>query len=178
MRANINTNSHMLQELGAYFETNRPLHTADLGTLVHLAGYVYNNFLTTSAYENATSLPDDIHPTSSRVDKLLQMALSQLSNSSNSHTSNVPAPLLDDISSDSSSDSSSENETLHRAKHSLLVPELPIGDQALGTMILLLRDSFWYLEFATAVAEGNVGRVMEVIKVCTAFVSEYGPNRN
>ncbi|KAH7325535.1 hypothetical protein B0J17DRAFT_534562, partial [Rhizoctonia solani] len=40
-----------------------------------------------------------------------------------------------------------------------------VGDRALGTMILLLRDSFWYLEFATAVSEGDVGRVMEVIKV-------------
>ncbi|KAG8695321.1 hypothetical protein FRC09_009227 [Ceratobasidium sp. 395] len=40
-----------------------------------------------------------------------------------------------------------------------------LGDSALGNAILLMRDAFWYLEFATAVSEGDIGRVFEIIKV-------------
>ncbi|KAG8732564.1 hypothetical protein FRC11_012575 [Ceratobasidium sp. 423] len=166
MRTKINTNSHMLQELSTYFESGGPLHTADLSTLVNIAGYIYDNYLTTNAYEAATSSPDDIHPSQSRVDNLLQMALTQIS-STDTHIPEVSVPHLEESSSNSSS-SSSDDEIPHRkrsGKHSTLLSEVPIGDQALGTTILLLRDSFWYLEFATAVAEGDVGRVMEVIKV-------------
>jgi hypothetical protein len=43
------------------------------------------------------------------------------------------------------------------------------GDQMLGNLVLLMRDMFWYLEFASAIPEGDVGRVLEVTKVsiCT-----------
>lgn len=40
------------------------------------------------------------------------------------------------------------------------------GDQALRNNISFLRTTFWYLEMCAAVAEGDIGRVFEVIKVC------------
>lgn len=39
------------------------------------------------------------------------------------------------------------------------------GDQMLGNLTLLMRDMFLYLEFATAIPEGDIGRVFEVMKV-------------
>ncbi|KAG9095171.1 hypothetical protein FRC06_010067 [Ceratobasidium sp. 370] len=39
------------------------------------------------------------------------------------------------------------------------------ADQLLGNVILFMRDAFWYLEFASAVPEGDIGRIYEVIKL-------------
>ncbi|KAF8603103.1 hypothetical protein BDV93DRAFT_508619 [Ceratobasidium sp. AG-I] len=39
------------------------------------------------------------------------------------------------------------------------------ADQLLGNTVLLMQDSFWYLEFASAIPEGDVGRVFEIIKI-------------
>ncbi|KAG8696531.1 hypothetical protein FRC08_007089 [Ceratobasidium sp. 394] len=39
------------------------------------------------------------------------------------------------------------------------------ADQLLGNVILFMRDTFWYLEFASAVPEGDIGRVHEIIKL-------------
>lgn len=45
------------------------------------------------------------------------------------------------------------------------MPVAKLGDVALGNAILLIWDAFWYLEFATAVTEGDIGRVFDIIKV-------------
>ncbi|KAG8704943.1 hypothetical protein FRC09_003240 [Ceratobasidium sp. 395] len=39
------------------------------------------------------------------------------------------------------------------------------ADQLLGNSVLFMRDAFWYLEFASAVPEGDIGRVCEIIKL-------------
>ncbi|KAJ7306175.1 hypothetical protein DFH08DRAFT_976105 [Mycena albidolilacea] len=39
------------------------------------------------------------------------------------------------------------------------------GDQSLSTTINFIRMTFWYLEMCSAIAEGDIGRVFEVIKV-------------
>ncbi|KAG9119176.1 hypothetical protein FRC07_005951, partial [Ceratobasidium sp. 392] len=38
------------------------------------------------------------------------------------------------------------------------------ADQLLGNITLFMRDAFWYLEFASAIPEGDIGRVFEIIK--------------
>ncbi|KAH7318797.1 hypothetical protein B0J17DRAFT_633960 [Rhizoctonia solani] len=52
------------------------------------------------------------------------------------------------------------------------VPTMPVNpsiypnaDQMLGNLVLFMCDAFVYLEFASVIPEGDVGRVMEVIKV-------------
>jgi hypothetical protein len=42
-------------------------------------------------------------------------------------------------------------------------------DEALSNTIHFLRVSMWYLELCAATAEGDIGRVFEVIKVCYIF---------
>ncbi|KAG8689251.1 hypothetical protein FRC08_011031 [Ceratobasidium sp. 394] len=39
------------------------------------------------------------------------------------------------------------------------------ADLLLGNITLFMRDAFWYLELASAVPEGDVGRIFEVIKL-------------
>lgn len=39
------------------------------------------------------------------------------------------------------------------------------GDQALVNTVNFMRTVFWYLEFYAAVAEGDIGRVFEILKV-------------
>jgi hypothetical protein len=39
------------------------------------------------------------------------------------------------------------------------------GDHVLQNAILFLRDSIWWTEFCYAVAEGDTGRVFEILKV-------------
>ncbi|CAE6411386.1 unnamed protein product [Rhizoctonia solani] len=39
------------------------------------------------------------------------------------------------------------------------------SDLALANTILLMRDTAWYLEFCAAIAEGDIGRVLEVQKI-------------
>ncbi|KAJ6503193.1 hypothetical protein C8R47DRAFT_1249402 [Mycena vitilis] len=39
------------------------------------------------------------------------------------------------------------------------------GDQCFGTTVNFIRMTFWYLEMCAAVADGDIGRVFEVVKV-------------
>ncbi|KAJ7261191.1 hypothetical protein C8J57DRAFT_1134546, partial [Mycena rebaudengoi] len=39
------------------------------------------------------------------------------------------------------------------------------GDQCLATTVNFIRMTFWYLELCSATAEGDIGRVFEVIKL-------------
>ncbi|KAG8780720.1 hypothetical protein FRC12_022648 [Ceratobasidium sp. 428] len=41
----------------------------------------------------------------------------------------------------------------------------PESDQLLGNLILFMRDTFWYLELASAIPEGDTGRVFEILKM-------------
>ncbi len=39
------------------------------------------------------------------------------------------------------------------------------GDQVLANLVAYLRITFWYLELCASIAEGDIGRVFEVLKV-------------
>lgn len=39
------------------------------------------------------------------------------------------------------------------------------GDRVLGNLVLRLRDCLWYYEMCHATSHGDIGRVMEIIKV-------------
>ncbi|CCO37663.1 hypothetical protein BN14_11821 [Rhizoctonia solani AG-1 IB] len=50
-------------------------------------------------------------------------------------------------------------------------------DQMLGNIVLFMRDAFIYLEFASAIPQGDIGRVMEVIKFMRfAFYGSHAQN--
>ncbi|KAJ7689944.1 hypothetical protein B0H17DRAFT_1331568 [Mycena rosella] len=43
------------------------------------------------------------------------------------------------------------------------------GDQVMVTFCHFMRVTFWYLEVCAAIAEGDIGRVFEIIKACCPF---------
>ncbi|KAG9091511.1 hypothetical protein FS749_016478 [Ceratobasidium sp. UAMH 11750] len=159
-RKKFSSKSHMLEELSAYFDEGEPLHAVGLEVLDEIAGSVYDNYLTTSAYEAAISSDEDLEPSQSRITSLTAEVLARLQDPHVTSSSGTKS------SSDSSSPSEDEKPQHAKASKSTMRFSLAsIGDQGLATAILLLRDSFWYFEVATAVAEGDIGRVMEVIKI-------------
>ncbi len=40
------------------------------------------------------------------------------------------------------------------------------GDQSMINTTSFMRTVFWYMEFCAGVAEGDIGRVIEILKVC------------
>jgi hypothetical protein len=46
------------------------------------------------------------------------------------------------------------------------------NDQCLSTTINFIRMTFWYLEMCAAIAEGDIGRVFEVLKAWASFIFE------
>ena len=40
------------------------------------------------------------------------------------------------------------------------------GDQQMVNIVNFMRMTFWYREFCNAIAEGDTGRVHEILKVC------------
>jgi hypothetical protein len=49
------------------------------------------------------------------------------------------------------------------------------GDRQMANLTLRMRDCLWYYELCHAVVDGDIGRVMEVLKV-TAVVSDSSPS--
>ncbi|KAJ7912856.1 hypothetical protein B0H13DRAFT_1874439 [Mycena leptocephala] len=46
------------------------------------------------------------------------------------------------------------------------------GDQALSTLCNFMRVTFWYMDLCAATAEGDIGRVFEIIKIKRLFNSK------
>lgn len=74
-------------------------------------------------------------------------------------TSNTAAPT--------SSTPSGAKQTKPKVKKNAPVEKINFsgGDQCLATTVNFIRMTFWYLEMCAAVAEGDIGRVFEIIKV-------------
>ncbi len=50
------------------------------------------------------------------------------------------------------------------------------GDQGMANLVLRLRDSLWYYEMCHAISHGDIGRVMEIVKVRLLLYMEYYAN--
>ena len=49
------------------------------------------------------------------------------------------------------------------------------GDRQMANLTLRMRDCLWYYELCHAIVDGDIGRVMEIIKVI-AMVSDFTPS--
>jgi hypothetical protein len=45
------------------------------------------------------------------------------------------------------------------------------GDRQMANLTLRMRDSLWYYEFCHAISDGDIGRVLEIIKVIAEVLS-------
>jgi hypothetical protein len=182
-----NRSTHMLSDLRSQFESGGKLENCTLSELEKTAGLVYDRFFTTGAYLEATSMKDlnlsEPQMTNTMSSLMAKLGIHRRQPDTTQPESGAPREqdteletqlesagamdVGDDYpgSGDSGSDASSLMEPLLDVQPSTGVPIANLGDVALGNAILLIRDGFWYLEFATAVTEGDIGRIFEIIKV-------------
>lgn len=110
--------------------------------LEHIASQVYKQFMTTEAYHRTLGT-SKVVPTQQTV----------------------TATILDEVSR-------------YREDPQYSAGRLATGsdtsnnaDQLLGNTVLFMRDVFWYLEIASAIPEGDTGRVHEIMKVRVSIKS-------
>ncbi|KAG8769275.1 hypothetical protein FRC12_005056 [Ceratobasidium sp. 428] len=163
--------SHMLSDLRTYFASGGKLENCTLAELQGLAGSIYDRFMTTEAYLKASSVTDlDLEESelTKAMGEMMATVGQKKRKSKSRAEATAPGPgagmnLDDDGSEDSSTSSGAEAMDGVQPAEGILASNL--GDTALGNAVLLMRDAFWYLEFATAITEGDIGRVFEIIKV-------------
>ncbi|KAG9083064.1 hypothetical protein FRC07_014027 [Ceratobasidium sp. 392] len=155
--------------------------------MVELAGKLYDRFMTTGSYLEVISM-SDMDISTDQMTETLSSLMAALGTQRRTRKSQAagneppadvalpveetagPTTRMDvdepqELADDSESDGSSSTETVENINLTSGVPQEKLGDVALGNAILLMRDAFWYLEFATAITEGDIGRVFEIMKV-------------
>ncbi|KAG9077862.1 hypothetical protein FS749_010195 [Ceratobasidium sp. UAMH 11750] len=175
---------HMLSDLRSYFGPGGSHAHFNLSDLLELAGLVYDRFMTTGAYLDSTSMKDldlDTNQITEALASLMadmgvrkrrskpQAAGAQPEAESESQMEPALEPgasmEVDNPEKDSDDSQLSGAEDMEDLPPASGVPPAKLGDPALRNAQLLMRDGFWYLEFVTAVTEGDIGRVFEIIKV-------------
>ncbi|CUA68631.1 putative protein L294 [Acanthamoeba polyphaga mimivirus] [Rhizoctonia solani] len=135
--------NHMTDQLATLFATGGPLDKYTFARLEGLATRIYTRFMTQEAFRRTLSLPATLDK--DFIYLTVQRALDRVSVTS----TNLPTEPNLEFAPDTST-----SHSIH-----------PNADQMLGNLVLLMRDTFLYLEFASAIPEGDVGRVMEVVKM-------------
>ncbi|KAF8601732.1 hypothetical protein BDV93DRAFT_509786 [Ceratobasidium sp. AG-I] len=167
------THTHMLSTLRSLFASGGQFESCTLSELENLAGCVYDRYFTTGAYLEAVSMKDSSF-TQPQMTELLSSIMGQLGSrrrqpdtaqTEEGATSTAEQEQEQEESEQSGSGGSSSIEPMDDINTSTTIPTAKLGDAALSNAILLIRDGFWYMEFATAVTEGDIGRVFEIIKV-------------
>lgn len=124
--------------------------------------------MTTAAYDDALlGVQAGIH--SDPQDLFSPEALSHVDEPrTDSQTIRGGLELEDDSDSDEDAAIPSAIDDVHWEEPEVALQYEPTywaGDRVLANQILFLRDAAWYLEFNTAIKEGDMGRVYEIIKV-------------
>jgi hypothetical protein len=139
----------LLEGLEEYFSEKGPFYTITLDVLLEMTEQVYNRYMCNAAHEAALGYGDH------------DPALYGSPTMSNEMDS-VPTPA----DKESQSSLIPPGQTKKRGKKTTAVRNFSQGDQTLATTINFLRITFWYLEMCAAAAEGDIGRIFEIIKVC------------
>ncbi|KAH7867816.1 uncharacterized protein C8R40DRAFT_1063573 [Lentinula edodes] len=137
----------LLDGLETYFEPGGPMHNYTFEQLVTLSKVVHRRYMVSAAHEDAlghTARPMEVYgpptaPENSNVgSESYAKNTPNLGKKKKSRRSKAPTAEMRNYSS---------------------------GDQCLANDISFMRTSLWYLEMCSAIAEGDIGRVFEVIKV-------------
>ncbi|KAJ6481317.1 hypothetical protein C8R47DRAFT_1186616 [Mycena vitilis] len=149
--------------LANYFGPEGPLHKCSFEQLERFATTVYKRYIATSAAEDALG-----H--ASRDTEMYGPAWNenhdqpeQSEEDGNSDDGTMPslAPI------GSSAKPPPKKKTRKSRAKASAQPKRNFsgGDQVMATLCNFMRVTFWYLELCAAIAEGDIGRVFEVIKV-------------
>ncbi|KDN46939.1 hypothetical protein RSAG8_04016, partial [Rhizoctonia solani AG-8 WAC10335] len=131
----------MLTELAKHFAPGSRYHNCTISDLEQLACKVYRRYMTTESFHGT-----------------LKQTQPQLFTSDNGVQDAIFERLERYKQDPGTSNTSNANNAVTEG-----------NDQLLGNMVLFMRDAFIYLEMASAIPEGDIGRVFEVTKVSPFF---------
>ncbi|KAJ6544427.1 hypothetical protein B0H19DRAFT_1380669 [Mycena capillaripes] len=142
-----------------YFGPNGPLHECSFERVEELATKVYKRYMCTSATEDATG-----HNTRDpEIYGPAWTATTDIQSEDDDDTEITPS--LAPIGS-LSKPPPPKKQKKSRAKASAQpTRNFSSGDQVMVTLCNFMGVTFWYLELCAAIAEGDIGRVFEIIKV-------------
>ncbi|KAF7372949.1 hypothetical protein MSAN_00502000 [Mycena sanguinolenta] len=140
-----------------YFDNNGPLYQCSFERLETFATTVYRRYMCTSAAEDAKG------HSSTRNTDIYGAAWSAPDASSEDEEPADPMPSLTAIGT---KPPPRKKKKKSRAKAGAQ-PERNFsgGDQVIVNLVHFMRVTFWYLELCAGIAEGDIGRVFEVIKL-------------
>ena len=144
----------LLKGLEEYFAEAGPFCAITLDDLVRLAELVYQHYMCNAAYEAALGYGDR--------DPAVYGSPSE-------HNITDRTQTPSDKESQSLLQSGPMKKCTTRKANAAEVHNFSQGDQTLATTINFLRITFWYLEMCAVAAEGDIGRIFEIIKVCQSF---------
>ncbi|KIY52248.1 hypothetical protein FISHEDRAFT_35605 [Fistulina hepatica ATCC 64428] len=148
--------THLLEILERYFGPNGKMQDISYDNLLTLAERAYAQYLTTEAGEAALDDEQTHHGGIDWPKPLSPHASTSICN--------------DDLSTSAAADTSTHaapkmsRHTKFKVAASTTVNRGG-GDQLLGTTVNYLRVTFWYLALSSAIAEGDIGRAFEIIKL-------------
>ncbi|KDN44992.1 hypothetical protein RSAG8_05165, partial [Rhizoctonia solani AG-8 WAC10335] len=123
-----------------------------LETLLDLAGKVYDEWLTTDAYHKALSVPTSSDPTSQDLGSAILENMDSLF---------TGLALGTQVNSSRPTIAIRQN-----LPNTFPLPaSILCGDQVLANMKLLMRDSFYMLEWDNSMSEGDPGRMFKIMKI-------------
>ncbi|KIM45745.1 hypothetical protein M413DRAFT_24877 [Hebeloma cylindrosporum] len=142
------TNLRLLGILDLYFQVGGCLEECTFEGLLKMAEQVYKRYMCNEAYEAALGFcTPALNQDSSQTPSVPRV---------NSNSSQVSLPA----------EETTQNSRRRKSQASAVAARnFSQGDQALATTVNFMRVTFWYLEICAAIAEGDIGRVFEVLKL-------------
>ncbi|KAJ8095459.1 hypothetical protein PM082_023229 [Marasmius tenuissimus] len=143
----------LIECLGRYFGEGGYFEQCSFEDLKEIGELVFDRYMHSGAYNDALSgnRPTDTYGPTSDEPGI-------------AHSTNPASDTMGTTTSTSRSKSSGKKP---KAKQGMTnkIRNVSMGDQTLANEIHFMRVTFWYLEMCAAISEGDIGRVMEIIKV-------------
>ncbi|KAK7025401.1 hypothetical protein VNI00_016038 [Paramarasmius palmivorus] len=142
-KTTIRTQTPLIEALNGYFSKGgSSLEKVTFEELEGLAKIVYRRYMCSAAYDDTCYAyrPGDIYGTGNT---------SSTATATSATEDSAPAASLS---------------TSRKGKKASEQRHIMSGDSCLANNIMFLRVTFWYLELCAGIAEGDIGRVLEIIK--------------
>ncbi|KAF8193518.1 hypothetical protein K438DRAFT_1589343 [Mycena galopus ATCC 62051] len=139
------TNTKLLDSFTAYFAPDAPLGKCTFDQLHEFASTIYDRYMCSAAADDAAG--HDLRNT-----EIYGEPWGGVANDSESEPELSAVPKK----------SKKRARTTANAQHERNMSK---GDQAMVTLCNFMRVTLWYLELCEAIAEGDIGRVFEVLKL-------------
>ncbi|KAI0357409.1 hypothetical protein OH77DRAFT_1422261 [Trametes cingulata] len=153
-------NLPLLDAAAWYFSSDGPLYGCAFKDIETLALTVYSRYMTNRAYDASR-----YDTTWNQAGSNRQLQSPAVSRSAPHQPQDASTPVDGTPDAASVPDAASSTPAAERKDQTTSADSSWTGDRVLLNNIAFMRLTFWYLEFCAAVAEGDIGRVFEIIKL-------------